>query len=105
MGGAVSNLSATDTAFGYRAAPYMLSAESVWYDPAEADACTTWAREFVGEAEALGIAQGTYLNFSGEPGGELLGAQFGGNLERLRRIKRQYDPDNLFRHNNNIQPA
>jgi FAD/FMN-containing dehydrogenase len=30
--------------------------------------------------------------------------QFGGNLDRLRRIKKQYDPDNLFRINNNIKP-
>ncbi len=31
--------------------------------------------------------------------------QFGGNLDRLRAIKKQYDPDNLFRINNNIKPA
>ena len=105
MGGAVSRLKATDTAFGERSAPYMLSAESVWYDHKDGDACTTWAREFISEAEGLGIAKGTYLNFSGESDATSRSAQFGENLERLTRVKREYDPHNLFRRNNNIPPA
>lgn len=105
MGGAVGRLAATDTAFGDRSARYILSAESVWYDPKDGDACTTWARGLVAEAEALGLARGTYLNFSGESDATSRNAQYGENLGRLRQVKREYDPDNLFRRNNNIPPA
>jgi FAD/FMN-containing dehydrogenase len=105
MGGAVSKLGPTDTAFGYRAAPYMLSAESVWYDPKYGEACTTWAREFISEADALGLAKGTYLNFNGESDLDSRTAQFGENLARLSAVKREYDPGNLFRRNNNIAPS
>ena len=105
MGGAVSRLGPTDTAFGDRSAPYMLSAESVWYDPEDGDACTNWARDFVSEAEALGVAKGTYLNFSGESDATSRTAQYGENLARLTQVKRRYDPGNLFRRNNNIPPA
>lgn len=101
MGGAVAELGGADTPFGDRSAPYMLSAEAVWRDPGDADVCTAWAREFVGEAEDLGVARGSYLNFSGE--GDA--ASYGDNLARLRRVKRAYDPQNLFRRNNNILPA
>ncbi len=104
MGGAVSRRGPTDSAFGFRAAPYMLSAEAVWEDPQFAEPCTTWAQEFVAEAEDLGIASGTYLNFSGESDAVSRKAQYGENLDRLTRVKRRYDPGNLFRRNNNIPP-
>ncbi len=105
MGGAVSRPSASDTSFGDRSAPYMLSAEAVWRDRSDSEACRRWAREFISEAEQLGVAKGTYLNFNGESDTESRDAQFGENVARLRRIKREYDPDNLFRRNNNIAPA
>jgi hypothetical protein len=51
---------------------------------------------------------GTYLNFSGQEetaAGELLRAAYGENLQKLVEVKQRYDPDNLFRLNNNIAPA
>lgn len=102
MGGAVGRPKATDTAFGDRSAPYLLSVEATWSDPAEADDCITWARDFVAEADSLGYAKGTYLNYSGEPDAAGRSAQYGQNLDRLSRVKGKYDPDNLFRLNNNI---
>ncbi len=105
MGGAVSDLGPTETAFGDRSAPYLLSAESIWDDDAHAEACTTWARDLISDAEALGVARGTYLNFNGESDETNRRAQYGENLERLSRVKRECDPDNLFRRNSNILPA
>jgi FAD/FMN-containing dehydrogenase len=104
MGGQVSKRKHTDSAFGFRDAPYMLSAEAVWEDDQFAEPCTTWAQEFVAEAEGLGISAGTYLNFSGESDETSRKLQYGENLDRLVKVKREYDPTNLFRRNNNIPP-
>jgi FAD/FMN-containing dehydrogenase len=105
MGGAVSNLAPTDTAFGDRSAPYMLSVDGQWIGHDDASPTITWVRDFVAEAESLASSKGTYLNFQADTDDATRGAQYGDNLDRLRRIKRNYDPDNLFRLNNNIEPV
>lgn len=107
MGGATSRVGSTETAFGDRSAAYMLSVDGNWWDPADADRVTRWVREFVEEVGALPEASGTYLNFSGDADGapHLLDAAFGDNLEKLARVKRDYDPDNRFRLNDNILPT
>jgi FAD/FMN-containing dehydrogenase len=105
MGGAVGRVGAADTAFGDRSANYMVSAETAWHDYADEDKCMAWAREFIAEIEALPYSRGTYLNFNGETDAASRGEQFGANMQRLREIKRRYDPGNLFRMNNNIPPA
>ena len=50
---------------------------------------------------------GTYLNFPGllEEGEQQLRLSFGSHFDRLVEVKRQWDPDNLFRLNHNIPPA
>lgn len=50
-------------------------------------------------------AGGAYLNFMMEEGQERVQASYRDNYERLARIKAEYDPDNLFRVNQNIRPA
>lgn len=107
MGGATGRVGASETAFGDRSAAWMLSVDGNWTDPKNADSVITWVRELVADAQRLPGVGGTYLNFTGdEPtDASVLQAQFGGNLERLAGLKRKYDPDNLFRLNNNIRPA
>lgn len=106
MGGAASRVRAEDTAFGDRSAPWMVSVDGNWLDPGDNEANTQWVRDVISEAQALSSATGTYLNFSGDT--EIDEAQrmaaFGANIDRLRRVKRQYDPENRFRLNNNIPP-
>jgi FAD/FMN-containing dehydrogenase len=105
MGGATSRVASADTAFGDRSAPWMLSVDGNWRDPAKADTVIEWTREFIAEASSLAGAGGTYLNFSGDESTEtdVLTAQFGANYGRLLKIKKQYDPQNMFRINNNIR--
>lgn len=107
MGGATAAVPAGDTAFGDRSASFMLSFDGGTYDPAKFDEVREWVRESIEGAERLPGAGGAYLNFSGDAAGEqgVVRQQYGGNLDRLREVKRRYDPGNLFRVNNNITPS
>jgi FAD/FMN-containing dehydrogenase len=106
MGGATSRVAATDTAFGDRSAAWMLSVDGNWTEPEEADGVISWTRDFIDAAGSLPGAGGAYLNFSGDARTDsaVVQSQFGANLERLKEVKRKYDPSNMFRVNNNIQP-
>jgi hypothetical protein len=104
MGGAIARVDPGATAFSERTSTYMLSIDGVWDDEADDADTIAWVRS---AWEAIGQFGngGAYLNFEGAaPGIEVDGA-YGRNLERLRKVKAIYDPDNLFRLNNNIQPA
>jgi FAD/FMN-containing dehydrogenase len=108
LGGAMSRVDATATAFGDRGARFMLSVDGNWVDPTETADHVAWVREVISQAEGFSSTGGTYLNFSGQEdtgAGELVQAAYGENLQRLVEVKQRYDPDNLFRLNNNIAPA
>jgi FAD/FMN-containing dehydrogenase len=107
MGGAVQRVGPTDTAFGDRSAAYIVSIDGNWTDAADTAADMSWVRDGFNEVRRLPSAVGTYLNFSGDRDLDSASRQaaFGHNLDRLARIKRDFDPDNRFRLNNNIQPA
>lgn len=107
MGGATAAVPAADTAFGDRSAPFMLSVDGNTYDGSNFETVRAWVKDFIQQAQQLDVAGGAYLNFSGDDATDetVVQAQYGGNLERLRAVKKTYDPDNLFRVNNNIQPA
>jgi len=107
MGGATASVPAEATAFGDRSAPFMLSVDGNTYQKENYENVRAWVQDFIAEAGQLAGAGGAYLNFSGDEAEAQGGvqAQFGTNLERLTRIKATYDPQNLFRVNNNILPA
>lgn len=107
MGGATAAVPAEDTAFGDRSAQFMLSIDGGTYDPDKFDQVREWVRDSIEAARRLDGAGGAYLGFSGDETTDerVVAQQFGGNLERLSAIKKQYDPGNLFRINNNIKPA
>ncbi|MFP4074129.1 MAG: FAD-binding oxidoreductase [Actinomycetota bacterium] len=107
MGGAAGRVGATDTAFGDRSAPYMISVDGNWLDREQSDRHIAWVRDTIEEARTLPGGGGIYLNFSGDhaPDDAEMDAAYGENLERLAEVKKTYDPDNFFRLNNNIEPA
>ena len=106
LGGAMARVPEDATAFGKRNAKYMLSFDSSWTDQTLTDAVRTWTRAQVAAVEPF-TSGGLYLNFPGvgENSEELVRAAYGANYGRLAEIKRRYDPENLFRVNQNIQPA
>ena len=75
-----------------------------WDDPADDQRGIAWARDFF--QTAAPFASGSaYVNFMTADEGERVRAAYGPNYDRLAQVKRQYDPDNLFRMNQNIKPA
>ena len=105
-GGAMAAVPADATAFGSRAVPYLLSPEANWDDAADDDANVDWARSVLAAA-GTDRAAGSYLNFPGflEEGDALVRSSFGTSYDRLALLKAEYDPDNVFRRNQNVRPA
>jgi FAD/FMN-containing dehydrogenase len=106
LGNAASRVPSGDTAFGHRDAGYEWATISAWLDPAESAHHIQWTREF---SQAMRpFTKGFYVNQVGteaEEGADLIREAFGANYQRLVDLKRQYDPTNLFRHNQNITPT
>ncbi|HWC27072.1 MAG TPA: BBE domain-containing protein [Solirubrobacteraceae bacterium] len=105
-GGAMSRVGVEETAFGDRSSEWMLSIDSSWHDAAEDAINAAYTRAFYDAA--LPHSDGkTYFNFPGlfEEGDAAVRASYGANHARLARIKAAYDPDNVFRLNQNIRPA
>jgi hypothetical protein len=101
FGGATAAVPAESTAFGDRSMPYMFSIDAIWSEPAEDSANLAWARGLWEQLLPYSQDGRMYLNFPGrgEEGETLLRRTFGANFER------KYDPENLFRFNQNILPG
>jgi FAD/FMN-containing dehydrogenase len=106
MGGAPLRVPADATAVGIRNARYGVVIQGAWEKAEEDPAHIGWARETFAALEPH-TSGAAYVNFlTEEEAAGRLGAAFGGPvLERLRRIKSTYDPENIFRGNLNIPPG
>lgn len=87
--------------------PYMVSIDSIWNTADEDEANIAWTRDFWDQLTPFSSHGRLYLNFAGlgEGNDDLVRKSFGANFERLTAIKRTYDPDNMFRFNQNIRPS
>ena len=104
MGGAVSRIAQTATAFQHRTPAFSLLILSGWATTADTNANVAWARQLWEETLPL-TSPAVYVNYLGSEGDQRIRDAFGVNHDRLARVKRQYDPGNFFRLNQNIQPA
>ncbi|MCH5377890.1 MAG: BBE domain-containing protein, partial [Planctomycetes bacterium] len=73
-------------------------------DAANRDKITRWAREYWQALHPYSVGAG-YVNFMMDEGRDRVQATYAGNYERLRQVKTDYDPDNFFHVNQNIEPA
>jgi FAD/FMN-containing dehydrogenase len=104
LGGAMARVAVDATAFPHRQSRIMVNVAAFYATPDEAPVHDAWAAE---TADALRQGDGgAYVGFLGDEGEKRVRAAYPGTTwERLRAIKGRYDPDNLFRLNQNIPPA
>jgi FAD/FMN-containing dehydrogenase len=102
--GAAHDVGSADTAWGYRDATWATVYAGVDPDPANADAVRRWSIDYF-EALHPHSAGGAYVNMMMDEGPERVRASYRDNFDRLARVKADYDPENLFRVNQNIEPA
>ena len=103
INGACHDVAADATAFGHRDAKYAMVIAGMWPDAADNDANTQWVRDYYAAIEPH-CQPGGYVNFASADDQSKVAANYGANYPRLREVKREYDPDNLFHLNQNIQP-
>ncbi len=103
IAGAANRVPAEAMAYGQRDAKFVLNVHGRWDDATHDERCIAWAREFF-EASAPYASAGAYVNFMTEEEGDRVEAAYGSNYDRLVRIKKQYDPENVFHLNQNIKP-
>jgi FAD/FMN-containing dehydrogenase len=94
-------------AFGQREARWNASAIGVWEDPAQDEAQIAWVRAYTDALRPSSVTGAGYGNYAPvDETAERVRAAFGTErFERLQRVKRRYDPDNVFRFNHNIPPS
>jgi len=100
--GAAARVDIEETAFGLRWPQYFVSISAAWESGA-AQSHQEWARG-VEELLRPHATPGRYINFMGKGTPAEIRAAYGPNAFRLARVKAQYDPENLFRLNQNIAP-
>jgi FAD/FMN-containing dehydrogenase len=103
VGGAIARVPFAATAYANRQAAYDSFPVSIWTDPAADDANIAWARAMYAALQPFAMA-GVYVNNLGDEGQDRVMAAYGENYDRLVALKRKYDPDNLFRLNQNVRP-
>jgi FAD/FMN-containing dehydrogenase len=104
-GGAVARADDGSTPLTNRSVRWITHPFAVWENSADNEANIEWARGFRRDIAKF-ASGGTYLNFIGDEGEDRVRAAFGAeNYARLAAVKAEYDPDNIFRGNQNIKPA
>jgi FAD/FMN-containing dehydrogenase len=105
LGGAIADVPDDATAFPLRDAGFIVQMDSTWEDAAGDEESISWTRG-LHEAVAPHAMERTYVNFIGDEGSNRVASAYGPEkYARLVALKQKYDPENLFRINQNIPPA
>ncbi|WP_055531283.1 FAD-binding oxidoreductase [Streptomyces graminilatus] len=104
LGGAIAD-GPSEYPVPYRDARWAVHPFGLWEDPADDERCIQWVHDVRSRVQPWSTGA-VYLNFIGDEGADRVIAGLGAeNTRRLASVKRQYDPDNVFRFNHNIVPA
>jgi hypothetical protein len=103
MGGAFGRADGDASSFGERSMPYVLNAVTGWQDRADDDAHIAWARNVIAAADTVSTGH-AYTNFLGDRDAAR-SSYDPATYARLAALKGKYDPTNLFRLNQNVEPA
>jgi FAD/FMN-containing dehydrogenase len=101
LGGAIRNVPGEATAFPHRDATWLINIAGQWHDPGATGEEIAWVRGTFAALEPH-LTGGAYSNFMVDNAATVA---YGSTLTRLRQIKATYDPENLFRLNQNIEPC
>ena len=107
LGGAMTRVGEDEMALGRRDVPWCYHALSLWLDPSEEAevAHVAWAKELASDL-APHTTAGVYLNFTSDEGDQRVRDMFGSErYAKLVALKDRYDPENVFRLNQNIKPS
>ncbi|MGW8324183.1 MAG: FAD-binding oxidoreductase, partial [Desulfobacterales bacterium] len=102
MSGAANRVQQDAMAYGHRDAQFVLNVHGRWDDATQDETCISWAREFF-KASSLFASTGAYVNFMSGDEDDRVAAAYGANYDRLKQIKKKYDPENIFHNNQNIK--
>ena len=104
LGGAISERPLDASAASGRDATHALNVSAAWEDgPDHSD--IAWCREYFAAMEPHATGS-VYVNFlHNDEREDRIRAAYGGGYERLTELKRRFDPENVFRSNQNIKPA
>ena len=105
LGGAIARQGEDETAASGRDAMHALNINAAWPEGGPRHSDIEWCREYFAAMEPHSTG-GVYVNFlHNDEGEERVRAAYGDRYARLSRIKGRYDPENVFRSNQNIKPA
>ena len=103
--GQVARVAPDATAFAHRVNGFNILILGQWQNPSETAACTAWVRATYDALRPF-MASGRYVNYlADDEAGDPVRAAYGANYPRLQAVKAKYDPENVFRLNQNIQPG
>jgi FAD/FMN-containing dehydrogenase len=103
LGGAINRVPVDATAYPHRDAAFTMNLHTRWEDPAQDEQCIQWARDCY-DAMTPHATGGVYVNFVPEEVGQERAA-YRENYDRLAELKAEWDPENLFRLNQNVEPS
>jgi FAD/FMN-containing dehydrogenase len=105
LGGAVNRVPVAATAYPHRDVNFVVNIHTRWGEASQDRECIAWARALFDRLAPYATG-GVYVNFMPEDEAQRVSrGAYGPNYERLSRLKARYDPENLFRRNQNIAPA
>lgn len=104
LGGQASRVAPDATAYANRDTKFIMNVHGRWEDPKNDEKCISWAREFF-KSSAPYATGSVYVNFMTQEEVDRVSAAYGPNYSRLAKLKSKYDPENLFRLNQNVKPA
>lgn len=104
MGGAINRVDPDATAFRHRSEGFNVGVWAGWADPADDGAMIAWARRLHDALTPHG-SKAAYVNYVDHDERDRMADSYGGHEARLAAVKRDWDPDNVFRANLNVLPA
>ena len=104
VGGAIDDVGPRESAYPHRGVHFIVTPGARWRGASADERCIGWVKAFR-EALTRESDAGRYVNFIAETGDEAAEEAFGANQARLKAVKQQWDPGNVFRRNQNIHPG